>query len=184
MLELTGVNKTFNPGTINEKQALLDINLKMEDGDFVTVIGGNGAGKSTMLNAVAGVWPIDTGSIIIGGENYGQGSSREHAAINPMYLGVKCVIAKSIARIHKGNLVNHGIIPMLFEDPAAYDSIDQGDELRIENLLDQIPTRRVTVKDVTKHFAFTVKLDLTDSEIEVVLAGGQLRYLRKQLENM
>ena len=123
-------------------------------------------------------------SIIIGGENYGQGSSREHAAINPMYLGVKCVIAKSIARIHKGNLVNHGIIPMLFEDPAAYDSIDQGDELRIENLLDQIPTRRVTVKDVTKHFAFTVKLDLTDSEIKVVLAGGQLRYLRKQLENM
>ena len=123
-------------------------------------------------------------SIIIGGENYGQGSSREHAAINPMFLGVKCVIAKSIARIHKGNLVNHGIIPMLFEDPAAYDSIDQGDELRIENLLDQIPTRRVTVKDVTKHFAFTVKLDLTDNEIEVVLAGGQLRYLRKQLENM
>ena len=101
-----------------------------------------------------------------------------------MFLGVKCVIAKSIARIHKGNLVNHGIIPMLFEDPAAYDSIDQGDELRIENLLDQIPTRRVTVKDVTKHFAFTVKLDLTDNEIEVVLAGGQLRYLRKQLENM
>jgi aconitate hydratase len=121
--------------------------------------------------------------VIIGGENYGQGSSREHAAINPMYLGVKCVIAKSIARIHKGNLVNHGIIPMLFEDPAAYDSIDQGDELRIENLLDQIPTRRVTVKDVTKHFAFTVKLDLTDNEIEVVLAGGQLRFLKKQLEN-
>jgi aconitate hydratase len=122
-------------------------------------------------------------SIIVGGENYGQGSSREHAAINPMYLGIKCVIAKSIARIHKGNLVNHGIIPMLFEDPAAYDSIDQGDELRIENLLDQIPTRRVTVKNVTKHFEFTVKLDLTDNEIEVVLAGGQLRFLKKQLEN-
>ena len=122
-------------------------------------------------------------SIIVGGENYGQGSSREHAAINPMFLGVKCVIAKSIARIHKGNLVNHGIIPMLFEDPAAYDSIDQGDELRIENLLDQIPTRRVVVKDVTKHFEFTVKLDLTDNEIEVVLAGGQLRFLKKQLDN-
>ena len=61
-------------------------------------------------------------SIIVGGENYGQGSSREHAAINPMFLGVRCVIANSIARIHKGNLVNHGIIPMLFEDPAAYDS--------------------------------------------------------------
>jgi len=69
MLELTDVCKTFNPGTINEKHALSNINLKMEDGDFVTVIGGNGAGKSTMLNAVAGVWPIDTGSIVIGGEN-------------------------------------------------------------------------------------------------------------------
>lgn len=63
-------------------------------------------------------------SIIIGGENYGQGSSREHAAINPMYLGVKAVIAKSMARIHKGNLVNHGIIPMLFADPADYDRLD------------------------------------------------------------
>ena len=63
-------------------------------------------------------------SIIIGGENYGQGSSREHAAINPMYLGVKAVIAKSIARIHKGNLVNHGIIPMIFADPADYDKLE------------------------------------------------------------
>ena len=121
-------------------------------------------------------------SIIIGGENYGQGSSREHAAINPMYLGVKCVIAKSIARIHKGNLVNHGVIPMLFADPAAYDSIDQMDELEIENLLDQIPTRRITVKNLTKHFEFETVLDLTDSELDVILAGGQLRYLKKQLE--
>lgn len=123
-------------------------------------------------------------SIIIGGENYGQGSSREHAAINPMYLGVKCVIAKSIARIHKGNLVNHGIIPMLFENPAAYDSIDQMDELEIDHLLDQIPTRHVTVKNVTKHFEFDVTLDLTDNEIDVVLSGGQLRYLKKQLAEL
>lgn len=123
-------------------------------------------------------------SIIVGGENYGQGSSREHAAINPMYLGVKCVIAKSIARIHKGNLVNHGIIPMLFEDPAAYDSIDQMDELEMENLLDQIPTRHVKVHNKSKHFTFGVSLDLTDNEIDVVLAGGQLRYLKKQLKEM
>ncbi len=123
-------------------------------------------------------------SIIVGGENYGQGSSREHAAINPMYLGVKCVIAKSIARIHKGNLVNHGIIPMLFEDPSAYDRIDQLDVLAIENLLDQIPTRKVVVKDLTKDFSFTVKLDLSDNEVEVVLSGGQLRYLKKQLQEM
>lgn len=120
-------------------------------------------------------------SIIIGGENYGQGSSREHAAINPMYLGVKCVIAKSIARIHKGNLVNHGVIPMLFADPADYDKIEQGDDLEIEGLLAQIPTRTVTVKDTTKDFTFTTKLDLTDNEIEVVLCGGQLRFLKKQL---
>ena len=123
-------------------------------------------------------------SIIIGGENYGQGSSREHAAINPMYLGVKCVIAKSIARIHKGNLVNHGIIPMLFADPADYDKIDQGDDLEIENLLDQVPTRTVTVKDTTKGFSFQVNLDLSDNEVEVVLCGGQLRYLKKQLAQM
>ncbi len=120
-------------------------------------------------------------SIIVGGENYGQGSSREHAAINPMYLGVKAVIAKSIARIHKGNLVNHGIIPMLFADPADYDRIDQGDDLAFENLLDQIPTRKVQVTNKTKGFSFDVKLDLTDNEIEVVLSGGQLSYLKKQL---
>lgn len=120
-------------------------------------------------------------SIIIGGENYGQGSSREHAAINPMYLGIKCVIAKSIARIHKGNLVNHGIVPMLFEDPADYEKVDLRDELEIENFLDQIPTRRVVVKDVTKGFIFKTKLDLTDNELEVVLCGGQLRYLKKEL---
>ncbi len=121
-------------------------------------------------------------SIIVGGENYGQGSSREHAAINPMYLGVKCVIAKSIARIHKGNLVNHGIIPMLFSNPDDYDRISEGDDLEISQLLDQIPTRHVKVKDVTKNFEFYVNLDLTDNEVQVVLSGGQLRYLKNQLK--
>lgn len=120
-------------------------------------------------------------SIIVGGENYGQGSSREHAAINPMYLGVKAVIAKSIARIHKGNLVNHGIIPMLFADPSDYDKIDQEDELKFNNLLDQIPTRKLTVTDKTKRFDFEVNLDLSDNEVEVVLSGGQLAYLKKKL---
>ena len=120
-------------------------------------------------------------SIIVGGENYGQGSSREHAAINPMYLGVKAVIAKSVARIHKGNLVNHGIIPMLFADPSDYDKIDQEDELEFNNLLDQIPTRKVIVTDKTKGFDFEVNLDLSDNEVEVVLSGGQLAYLKKQL---
>lgn len=123
-------------------------------------------------------------SIIVGGENYGQGSSREHAAINPMYLGVKCVIAKSIARIHQGNLINHGIIPLLFEDPADYDGIAQGDMLEVENLLTQLPTRHVRVFNKTRQQAFFVKLDLTDKELDVVLAGGQLRYLKNQLKAM
>ena len=121
-------------------------------------------------------------SVIVGGENYGQGSSREHAAINPMYLGVKAVIAKSIARIHKGNLVNHGVIPMLFEDGADYDRLEQTDELHIDNLREQIAARRVQITDKTKGFSFWVKLELTDKEIEVVLNGGQLRTLKKQLE--
>lgn len=68
-LELVDVHKTFNPGTINEKIALDGVDLQLEDGDFVTIIGGNGAGKSTMLNAIAGVWAIDSGSILIGGAN-------------------------------------------------------------------------------------------------------------------
>ena len=120
-------------------------------------------------------------SIIIGGENYGQGSSREHAAINPMYLGVRAVIAKSIARIHKGNLLNHGIIPMVFEDPADYDKLEMGDELEIQDLLNQMKTKRVEVIDKTKGIAFGVRLELSDNELEVISCGGQLRYLKKQL---
>ena len=120
-------------------------------------------------------------SIIIGGENYGQGSSREHAAINPMYLGVRAVIAKSIARIHKGNLINHGIIPMIFEDPADYDKIEQGDELEINGLLEQMQTKEVEVRNNTKGVTFKARLELSDSELEVISCGGQLRYLKKQL---
>lgn len=121
-------------------------------------------------------------SVIIGGENYGQGSSREHAAINPMYLGVRAVIAKSIARIHKGNLVNHGIIPMIFENLEDYDKIAAGDELEINQLLDQMQTRSVEIHDVTKNIMFRARLELSDSELEVISCGGQLRYLKKQLE--
>jgi len=123
-------------------------------------------------------------SFIVGGENYGQGSSREHAAINPMYLGVKAVIAKSIARIHKGNLVNHGVIPLVFDDPADYDRIDQGDELEVNGLLDQLAARVVEVHDVTKGFSFRTRLELSDGEVEVIINGGQLRTLKKQLQEM
>lgn len=116
-------------------------------------------------------------SIIVGGENYGQGSSREHAAINPMYLGVKAVIAKSMARIHKNNLVNHGVVPLLFESLDDYDRVAQGDELEITAFPDQLRTKRVLVRDRTGGFDFACRADLTDEALEVILCGGQLRYL-------
>lgn len=122
-------------------------------------------------------------SIIIGGENYGQGSSREHAAINPMYLGVRAVIAKSIARIHKGNLINHGIIPMIFKEPEDYNKIEQGDELEINGLLEQMQKKEVEIHDNTKGITFKARLELSESELEVISCGGQLRYLKKQLGN-
>ena len=120
-------------------------------------------------------------SIIVGGNNYGQGSSREHAAINPMYLGVRAVIAKSIARIHKGNLLNHGIIPMVFDDPADYDKLEMGDELEINDLLNQMQTKVVEVRDNTRGITFKARLGLSEKELEVISCGGQLRYLKKQL---
>lgn len=123
-------------------------------------------------------------SIIVAGENYGQGSSREHAAINPMYLGVRCVIAKSIARIHRGNLINHGIVPMYFENKEDYDGIDLLDELRIDNFPKQITGKRVLVQNVTKNTSFYAVLDLSPAEMEVVLDGGQLRHLKKQLKEL
>lgn len=101
-----------------------------------------------------------------------------------MFLGVKCVIVKSIARIHKGNLINHGIVPMLFENPADYDRLEQGDVLEIQNYPEQMKTRRIRIKDTTKGFEFYTKLDMSDSEIQTALDGGQLRHLKKQLNEM
>jgi aconitate hydratase len=120
-------------------------------------------------------------SFIVGGANYGQGSSREHAAITPMYLGVKMIITKSFARIHKANLINHGIIPAVFADPADYDKIDQSDVLTIHGLRDHMPEKELTVEDETKHFSFKIRLELSDLEVQILLAGGKLRYTRKLL---
>lgn len=124
----------------------------------------------------------DGKSFIVGGENYGQGSSREHAAITPMYLGVKMVIAKGFARIHKGNLINHGVIPAVFADKAVYDRIDLDDTFQIHTLRQQMKTKTIQVEDVTKRFTFTVNLELTDQEVEILLAGGKLRYYKAILE--
>ncbi len=122
----------------------------------------------------------DTGSFLVGGSNYGQGSSREHAAITPRYLGVKAVLVKSYARIHRKNLINFGIPPLLFIDEGDYDAIDQGDELAISNLPEAIRTNDITVENKTKGTSFKVKHDMSDPEEEMVLLGGLInRALRK-----
>lgn len=120
------------------------------------------------------------GGFILGGENYGQGSSREHAALAPMYLGVKAVIAKSFARIHRQNLINFGILPLKLVDPSDYDRLSQLDEIRIEGIAGAT-TRGETVFDLTDATAgITIKVthDLSAREHEVVLAGGRLNKIR------
>ena len=118
-------------------------------------------------------------SIIIGGSNYGQGSSREHAALAPLYLGVKAVITKSFARIHMANLINAGIVPMTFANESDYDRIDQDDELKIENIADQIAAGgNITVKNVTKGFDFECAVNFSDRQKQMLYAGGLLNYTK------
>lgn len=119
------------------------------------------------------------GGFIIGGSNYGQGSSREHAALAPLQLGIKGVLAKSFARIHMANLINSGIIPMTFENEADYDSIDMNDELLIEAAIEQVKAAgTVRVKNLTKQTEFNVKLSLSDRQVQMILAGGLLNYTK------
>jgi aconitate hydratase len=115
------------------------------------------------------------GGFIVGGENYGQGSSREHAALAPKYLGVKAVIAKSFARIHLANLVNFGIVPLTFSDKQDYKNIAHGDvlELDVKGL-----KRNVCVKNVTKNAEFQVELDLSDREKNMLKLGGKLAAIK------
>ena len=121
------------------------------------------------------------GGFIIGGTNYGQGSSREHAALVPLYLGVKAVIAKSFARIHMANLMNSGILPLTFEDPADYDRISQGDVLSLPRVREEIEAGSpVTVEDVTAGFTFKTVLSVSGRQKDVLLAGGQLNYISQK----
>lgn len=118
--------------------------------------------------------------IIIGGANYGQGSSREHAALVPLYLGIKAVITKSFARIHKANLVNAGIIPLTFVNEADYDRIDQGDELELKGIRAAIEgAASVQLTNKTKGETYDLTYDLSDRQREMLLAGGLLNYTRE-----
>ncbi|MEE9584154.1 MAG: aconitate hydratase [Candidatus Brocadiales bacterium] len=123
------------------------------------------------------------GGFIIGGSNYGQGSSREHAALAPMYLGIKAVIAKSFARIHRNNLINTGILPLVFADGSGYDLIDKGDRLRLQDVRAALAEKRpITVLDVTKDDReFKVEHGCTEREAQIVLAGGLLNYQSQKM---
>lgn len=111
---------------------------------------------------------------IVGGSNYGQGSSREHAALAPLYLGIKAVIAKSFARIHAANLVNAGILPLIFEKPEDYDRIEQGDELRLDNVRAALADDRIVLHAGDKEIP--LRMDLAERQKAVLLAGGLLDY--------
>ncbi|RLF30350.1 MAG: aconitate hydratase, partial [Thermoplasmata archaeon] len=116
------------------------------------------------------------GGFIVGGENYGQGSSREHAAIAPKYLGIKAVIAKSFARIHSENLVNFGIVPLTFRDKSDYDKVEQGDKLEI-NIGDF--KGEITMKNITKNISIPLTHSLSELDIKILRKGGRLPFLRR-----
>ncbi|MCG7849037.1 MAG: aconitate hydratase, partial [ANME-2 cluster archaeon] len=118
------------------------------------------------------------GGFIVGGENYGQGSSREHAALAPMYLGVKGVITKSFARIHKANLVNFGILPLEFADSAGYDAVEQGDVIRFIGVRELIKEGATTIPIQVGSNTFECILDISNRQREIILAGGLLNYTK------
>ena len=124
----------------------------------------------------------NNGGFIVGGENYGQGSSREHAALAPLYLGIKAVLAKSFARIHKANLINSGIIPMVFDNENDYNNIDLNDDFEINNLYEDLKKGKVKITNTTKGEDFYVKVELSPYEIEVIKAGGKLNYTKNKLK--
>jgi aconitate hydratase len=117
------------------------------------------------------------GGFVVGGENYGQGSSREHAALAPMYLGIKAILTKSYARIHRSNLINFGILPLTFKDPDEFLRIQQGDTLRIAGLRDGLRAGGLlTIENETQKRSFEVLHGLNQREIEILLAGGLLNH--------
>jgi aconitate hydratase len=125
------------------------------------------------------------GGLIIGGDNYGQGSSREHAALAPMFLGVKAVMAKSFARIHRSNLVNFGIIPFLFENAEDYDKVEKGDRLMIENALQTLRGNQAyTILNQTKQYSFKVSTNLNEREKELIISGGLLPHTKNLVRDI
>jgi len=141
----------------------------------------NKANEETFAQRALGLKKKNIGGVIVAGESYGQGSSREHAALCPMYLGVRAVIAKSIERIHKANLINFCIVPIVFDKPADYDKIKLGDRLEIDNLLEAIEnSNEIKIIDKTSSFEFIGKLELSGRERKILLSAGLLNYTRSK----
>ena len=119
------------------------------------------------------------GGLVVGGTNYGQGSSREHAALVPMYLGLRAIVAKSFARIHHANLVNVGILPLVFGDRADYETIEQGHELEVAGVTQALQAGEdLTVRDLTGNRSFRVTYNLTGRQVKILLAGGLLNFIK------
>ena len=120
------------------------------------------------------------GGIVLGGDNYGQGSSREHAALVPLYLGIKAVIAKSFARIHKANLINSGILPLVFKDRSDYEKFDETDTVILSGLIDSLDCgKEIELLNKTKSFSSTVTFDGSDRDVELLKSGGYLNYVKQ-----
>jgi len=128
----------------------------------------NFAGRAKEMGSVA----------IIGGENYGQGSSREHAALAPLYLGVKFVVAKSFARIHRSNLINSGILPLTFIHSSDYDDFEIGQELLIADAVDQVRKGILTIQNMSTGKTYEVRSNLSKPELEIILAGGKINQIK------
>ena len=124
------------------------------------------------------------GGFVVGGENYGQGSSREHAALAPMYLGIKAILTKSYARIHRSNLINFGVLPLIFQDPDDFSKIQPGDHLQMTHLRSVLQEEGLLkIENVTQKRIFEVSYGLNSREREILLAGGLLNYTRNRTKS-
>jgi aconitate hydratase len=143
----------------------------------------NAPGRPTFAERALAAKEAGRIGFIVAGESYGQGSSREHAALCPMYLGVGVVVARSIERIHQANLVNFGILPLTFSDPKDYDRIDEGDELSVEGVDQAVASVRIVqLRDKTKGFAAPCNVNLSPRQRKILAAGGLLNYTRQEAQ--
>src|SRR6267143_890553 len=134
-----------------------------------------------LVGTVTGVQTCALPISIVGGDNYGQGSSREHAAAVLMHLGVRLVIAKSFARMHRDNLVNFGLPPLVFANSGDYDGVQQGDRLRVTGLIEGLRTARpLEALNVSRGHGIRLTYDLSSRQREILLEGGGIRYLQRR----